>query len=374
MNNLFTLFLYVNLIFALFAYYKTSRIFDVVFLVPFCSYSLILIAMSQGVQMSYLEDINDVLYYPFVIVLDFIAYVSLFFAIKLINVQDVLTSAGRLLNHKIIFYFGCVLIILNLIIVFPYLGQPYSVVTSKHTPISEIGWIIVSIYIVLNSRETYVKHYIIITLLLVVFSLPFGARMQPSFGVLSIIIYLSHFVSKTRILLIFLILTAASLIIGVLRDLVLLDGSAVAILTGFNQGAILRTSSVILQYKESLTVLQSVMNTLATFFLFPVSGTVFTGQEIYLNLELEKFKPIQGNGGNFGTLLYFYFGNLFPLIIFIVTIVLSRIGTLRFLLILAVVTSFRWQQYNFIPLLKIYPFIFVLGVMIHLLPHRRSHK
>ena len=372
MNNLLTLFLFVNLIFTLFAYYKTSRIFDVVFLIPFCSYSLILIAMSQGVQMSYLEDINDVLYYPHVILLDLIAYVSLFFAIKLINVQDVLTSAGRLLNQKIIFYFGCILIILNLIIVLPYIGQPYSVVTSKHTPISEIGWVLVSMYIVLNSRETFVKYYIILVMLLVVCSLPFGARMQPSFGVLSILIYLSHYLNKTRILLIFVTLTTASLIIGILRDLILFDGGAVALLTGFNQGAIFRTSSVILQYKESLSLLQSVMNTLGTFFLYPVSGTVFTGHEIYLNLELENFKPIQGNGGNFGTLLYFYFGYLYPLIILLATIALSKIGALRFLLILAVVTSFRWQQYNFIPLLKIYPFIFVLGVMVQLLPRRRS--
>lgn len=364
----------MNLIFTLYAYYKTTKIFDVIFLIPIVSYLLILLATLLGVKMSYLEDRIDVSYYQYVIVLDLIAYVSIFFAIKIINVQDVLLSTRRMFNRKIVFYFGCVLISINLIIVLPYLGQPYSVITSKHTPIFELGWILVSMFIVMNSRETYVKYYIIIISILLVFSLPFGARMQPSFGVLSIIIYLSHFLSKTRVLLIFLILTTASLIIGILRDLVSLDGSAVAIMTGFNQGAILRTSSVILQYKDSLTALQSMMNTLGTFFVFPVSGTVFTGQGVYLNLELEKFKQIQGNGGNLGTLLYFYFGILYPVIIFIVTFVLSRIGAFRFLLILAVVTPFRWQQYNFIPLLKLYPFIFVLGVMIHLLPNRRSNK
>lgn len=364
----------INLSFSLYAYYKTTKIFDVIFLVPISFYSLIMIATVLNVPMSYLEDTSDVAYYPHVIFLDLVAYTALYFAIKLLKADEVLKSARQFLNQRVIFYFGCVLIILNLIIVFPYLGQPYSVVTSKHTPLSELGWILVAVFIATNSHKAKIQNYIIITLLLILLSLPFGARMQSSFAVMSIIIYLSQFVSKTRILILFFILTTSSLILGVLRDLVLLDRSAVAILTGFNQGAILRTSSVILQYNESLSFLESVINTLGTFFLYPVSGTLFTDQNIYLNIELQNFKPIQGNGGNFGTLMYYYFGTLFPLVILILTIVLYQLNALRFLLIFAVVTSFRWQQYNFIPLLRLYPIIFILGALMQMLPKKRSDK
>ena len=179
MNQLIILLFSVNIIFTLLRI-KTTKIFDVIFLIPIVSYLLILFATLLGVKMSYLEDRIDVSYYQYVIVLDLIAYVSIFFAIKIINVQDVLMSTRRMFNRKIVFYFGCVLICINLIIVLPYLGQPYSVITSKHTPIFELGWILVSMFIVMNSHEVHqVLHYYY--LILVVFSLPFGARIQPSF-------------------------------------------------------------------------------------------------------------------------------------------------------------------------------------------------
>ena len=198
--------------------------------------------------------------------------------------------------------------------------------------------------------------------------------MQPSFGIIAILVYMSQYNRKLTILILFTLLTVASIIVGTARDLVMDTASLAPSLLGFNQGAIFRTSAVILQYIEQLSFSERAITTLSTFFLYPITGTVIASEQVYLNLELKKFTPIQGNGGNFGVLMYYYFSYFFPAIIIIAAIILKYFKPFQFLVILAIVTSFRWQQYNFIPILKVTPIICLIIVSIYILPKKRKAK
>ena len=297
------------------AYIYSDRKIDIIFLIPLISYSLIFIASVYEIPLSYLENQKDITYYNKVIWLDIVAYGTLFFSIRIISAEKIIASSYPILHYNLIYITGVICIIINLCVVLPYLGQPYITVTSKHTPLSEIGWILVAISIVINSKNPNIKYYIYIALFLIITSIPFGARMQPSFGIIAILVYMSQYNRKLTILILFTLLTVASIIVGIARDLVMDTASLAPSLLGFNQGAIFRTSAVILQYIEQLSFSERAITTLSTFFLYPITGTVIASEQVYLNLELNKFTLIQGNGGNFGVLMYYYFSYFFPAII-----------------------------------------------------------
>ena len=132
------------------------------------------------------------------------------------------------------------------------------------------------------------KYFVYLTLFLIMISIPFGARMQPSFGIMAILVYMSQYNGKFKILIIFTLLTVASIIVGTARDLVMDTVNLAPSLQGFNQGAIFRTSAVILQYIEQLSFSERIITTLSTFFLYPITGTLIATEQVYLNLELKK--------------------------------------------------------------------------------------
>lgn len=352
-------------------YYRTKPMLDVLFLVPFVSYFLLFIAKIFEVPFSYLEDDTDASYYLIVVFLDFVAYVTLFLSLMYFSPVSKILNNSKRLSYRIIFFLGLVLIIVNIAIVLPYFGQPYAVITTKHTPLSEIGWVLVAIFVVVNVNDSKINLYCCIVAVFVLVSLPFGARMQPSFGVISILCVMSMKGYKHLTLMCFIGLTVSSLFIGILRDLYFDSFEISSILNGFNQGAIFRTSSVILQFYNQTELSDQLINTLGTILLYPFTGTTIVGPEIYLNFELEAFKGIQGNGGNFGTLAYYYFGPIFPFIIFVCILAFSRLSYLNFIIVFMIVTSFRWQQYNIIPLLKVLPMIMLLIMGTYLLPKKQ---
>jgi len=356
------------------AYIYSDRKIDIIFLVPLISYTLIFIASVNGIPLSYLENQKDISYYNKVIWLDIVAYVTLFYATRITSIDKILKSSYPILHYNWIYIIGLICIIINLCVVLPYLGQPYIIITSKHTPLSEIGWILVAMYIVINSTKSNMKYFVYLTLFLIMISIPFGARMQPSFGIMAILVYMSQYNGKLKILIIFTLLTVASIIVGTARDLITDTVNLAPSLQGFNQGAIFRTSAVILQYIEQLSFSERVITTLSTFFLYPITGTLIATEQVYLNLELKKVTHIQGNGGNFGTLMYYYFSYLFPVIIVITAIILNNLKAFQFVIVLLIVTSFRWQQYNFIPILKIVPIICLMVALIYILPKKWKAK
>ena len=125
-------------------YIYSERKIDIIFLVPLISYTLIFIASVYAIPLSYLENQKDITYYNKVIWLDIVAYVTLFYAIRIISIEKILNSIYPILHYSWIYIIGAVCIVINLCVVLPYLGQPYIIITSKHTALAEIGWILVA--------------------------------------------------------------------------------------------------------------------------------------------------------------------------------------------------------------------------------------
>lgn len=364
------LFIGISLLSFLF-FVKSQSIIDVIFLVPAVNYLILAALFFLGVSFSYLETEEDTAYYLSVAIFDLTYFCMLFVSLATFISQRQIIKSLRYFANNLVLVFGSVLVILNLLWVARYFGQPYGEIANQHTPLSEIGWILLALFLLSHYPKGTPRPVIFWIACLILISLPFGARMQPSFAILALIALISHFKGKLHAAAAYFCLASLSIWIGILRDL---NFSAIDdisnLLAGVNQGAVFRTSAVILQYYESLSSGQVLMNTFSTFLAYPVSGTVFTGEGVFLNYELQAFSPIQGNGGNIGTLMYFYFGPFSLILTVFFFAIVSRYKPLTWIIPLLVVTSFRWQQYNLIPLLKITPLIFMLLIVIQILPRK----
>lgn len=361
------LFLSISILMAFF-FSKSRPIVDVIFLVASVNYVIMGLLFFLGVSFSYLESPEDVNYYFSIAVLDLIYFSIVFGIFALFLSQHQITGALRYFANNWVLLVGSGLVIANLLYVAEYFGQPYAIISMRHTPLSEIGWILLSLFLLSYYPRKVSKKTFFWIVFLVLISLPFGARMQPSFAILALIAMVSHLKGKWIAAIFYIIITFLSILIGLFRDLNPdLNGTA-SLLTGINQGASYRTSAVLLNYYETLSFGQILQNTLSTFILYPLTGTFFTGESVYVNFSLENFRGIQGNGGNIGTLLYFYFGPFFPIVTFLFFLTLCKFKPLNWVVPFLVITSFRWQQYNLIPLIKIIPLIFLLLLVIQIAP------
>lgn len=356
-----------------FFFCKSRPIVDVIFLVAGVNYVILAILFFLGISFSYLESLEDVNYYLSIAIFDLIYFCVLFGTLALFFSQHQMTAALRYFANNWVLVFGSGLVIANWLFVAQYFGQPYGIITERHTSLSEIGWILLSLFLLSYYPRKVPKRIIAWIVFLILASLPFGARMQPSFAILALIALVSHSKGKWIAGIVYIIITFLSILMGLLRDLNFDVNGITGLMTGINQGAVYRTSAVILQYYESLSFSQVLQNTLSTFIVYPLTGTFFTGDAVFLNFSLENFTTIQGNGGNIGTLMYFYFGPFFPIITFLFFLALCRFKPLMWIIPLLVVTSFRWQQYNLIPLLKIIPFIFLMLLVIQIVPKKNRH-
>ena len=366
------LFLSISILMAFF-FTKSRPISDVIFLVVAVNYGILAILFFLGISFSYLESSEDVNKYLLIAFFDLIYFSLLFGTLALFFSQHQMTSALRYFANNWILVFGSGLVIANWLYVAPYFGQPYAIITGQHTPLSEIGWILLSLFLLSFYPQKVPKKLIVWVVFLILISLPFGARMQPSFAILALVALVSHLRGKWIAGIFYIMITCLSILIGIVRDLNFDLNGITGLLTGINQGAVFRTSAVLLQYYESLSFGQVSQNTLSTFILYPLTGTFFTGETVFLNLALGDFRGIQGNGGNIGTLMYFYFGPLFPIVTFLFFLALCRFRPLMWIIPLLVVTSFRWQQYNLIPILKIIPLIFLMLLVFQFVPKKKRH-
>ena len=161
--------------------------------------------------------------------------------------------------------------------------------------------------------------------------------------------------SKLYFYLILALVIFAGVIVGIARDAVGLDVDLLSAFATINQGASFRTSAVYLMAVNEgfFTIGDRVLSLAVTFVFAWLPSSVFENVG-HLNVRIAQFSDIQGNGGLIGTYLFLFFG-YFGSFLFLGSfayLINKAIYWAPIFVAIIVVTSYRWQLYNLLPVIK----------------------
>ena len=345
--------IFVNLYF----YIKIKNPLAIIFLVAHVNYLILMVAFLLGVPFSYLETLEERNIYDTVVVLDLLFFLILGVFLPDYKFRSDDFESRIWVSSKALSWIGTAGIIFNIIVVFQYLGLPYGEFHNKHTIFSEIGWFLCSLSILFDKRLTLVSKKTFILSLLAIISLAFGARLQVSFFIVAFLVRFVFPVSKTYLYLLLFLITCGGILYGVLRDMVGLVLDLEGVFSSINQGASLRTSAVyLIAINEGFFSLgDRFFASIMTFFLLWIPSSFIDQSAAQINIKITDFSDIQGNGGFIGTYIYLFFGYigsfLFPYTL--ANLVKYMINISPIFVAALVVTIYRWQLYNLIPVIKV---------------------
>lgn len=328
---------------------------SVIFLISHFNYLILFFIFLLNIPFSYLERQNERDIYDTVILLDLVFYFVLGVFLTRSNFDFRWFARELWIPVHILYLLGAFFVILNLIAVLRYLGLPYSEYYDKHTIFSEIGWILLALYMLFDERLKFISIQSAFLYLLMIISIFFGARLQISFFIIAFLIRFVLPTSKIYLYFSLALIIFAGIFIGIFRELIGLN-SVESIFSTINQGASLRTSALyLLAVNEGFfSIGDRVLTAAATFIFAWVPSFVFENLG-HLNERITQYAQIQGNGGFIGTYLFLFFG-YFGSFLFVATFayaVNKAIIRAPIFVAIIIVSSYRWQLYNLLPLMKI---------------------
>lgn len=339
---------------------------SVVFLVAHFNYLILCAVFFLELPFSYLEQKRERDVYDTVVLLDFVFYLIL--GICLIRSKFDFGMLGHKLwiPAHVLYSLGVFCVILNLSAVFRYIGLPYMEYHDKHTVFAEVGWVFCALWLLFDAENRFLSKKSVLLYLLMITSMFFGARLQVSFFIIALLIRFVFSSSKLYFYLSLALVIFGGVIVGIVRDVVGLDVDLESVFSTINQGASLRTSAVYLMAVNEgfFTIGDRVLSSTATF-LFAWLPSSFFENVGHLNVKITQFSQIQGNGGFIGPYLFLFFGYFgsFLFIASFVYLINKAIYRAPIFVAIIAVTSYRWQLYNVLPVIKVMMVLLLLCCM-----------
>tara|TARA_B110000211_G_C14070379_1_gene549670 strand:- start:1946 stop:2716 length:771 start_codon:yes stop_codon:yes gene_type:complete len=248
--------------------------------------------------------------------------------------------------------------------------MPYSEVHDKHTVFSEVGWLLCALSLLFDKRLSFLSKRSVLLYILMFLSLIFGARLQVSFFIIAFLIRFLFPVSKVYFYFSLALVICVGILAGVLRDLVGFELDIKDTFSTINQGASLRTSAVYLMAVNEgfFTAGDRFLAAVVTFIFSWLPSFVFDNVG-HLNLRIMQFSMIQGNGGFIGSYLFLFFG-YFGSFLFITSfsyLINNAIYRAPIFVALLITTSYRWQLYNLLPVIKVIMLLLFLSLIFKLI-------
>lgn len=354
----------------LYFFIKIKNPLSVIFLIAHFNYIILSVIFWLGLPFSYLEQPREREIYDTVILLDVLFFTILGLVFPREEYDFSRFAAKLWVPPSHLYWLGVIFIFINLLSVYKFFGMPYADIHDKHTIFSEIGWLFCGLALLFDKRLSLFSGRLILIGILIIISMLFGARLQISFTIIAILIRFVFPVSKGYLYISLFSFIAFGIFIGIIRDIAGLGGDLSTIFASINQGASLRTSSVyMLAVNEGFfSVGDRIFTFFATFVFGWVPSSLFDNIA-HLNIRIADFSPIQGNGGLIGQYLFLFFGYFggFLFAVFLgYTIKRASIKAPVFVAMI-VITSYRWQLYNLLPIVKVMFLLLFISVSYKLL-------
>lgn len=351
---------------------------SVIFLISHFNYLILFIIYFLSIPFSYLEQQQERDIYDTVVLLDFVFYLILGISLTRSNFDFSLFGRKLWMPNRAMYWLGVFCVILNLFAVFRYIGLPYMEYHDKHTIFSELGWMLCALALLFDKRIRVISKKSVLLYLLMIMSIFFGARLQVSFFIIAFLIRFILPASKVYFYFCLALVVCAGILVGIARDMVGLDVSIESLFSTINQGASLRTSAVYLMAVNEgfLTVGDRALSTAATFVFAWLPSSIFDNVA-HLNERITQFSMIQGNGGFIGPYLFLFFGYYGSFLFITIMAYLINKAIYRAPIFAAIIvsTSYRWQLYNILPVMKIMMVLLFLCCMFKVIKEiSHSHK
>lgn len=340
----------------LYFFLRIKNPLSVIFLISHFNYLILFLIYYLGIPFSYLEQEQERDIYDTAVLLDFIFYLILGTSLTRSKFDFSEIGSKIWIPLRVLYWFGVISVILNLLAVYKYMGLPYLEYHDKHTIFSEIGWALCSLALLFDKRLKFISKRSLLLYILMIMSAFFGARLQISFFIIAFLIRFILPLSKAYFYLSMALVICAGILVGLIRDMVGLNVNIESLFSSINQGASLRTSAVYLMAvnEDFFAIGDRALSGAATFVFAWLPTSIF--QNIaHLNITITAFSPIQGNGGLIGSYLFLFFGYFggFLCMGILVYLVNKAIFRAPIFTAIFVATSYRWQLYNLLPVMKI---------------------
>lgn len=351
---------------------------SVIFLISHFNYLILFIIYLLGLQFSYLEQGQERDIYDTVVLLDFVFYLILGISLTRSNFDFISFGQKLWIPNRAIYWLGVFCVILNLFSVYRYIGLPYIEYHDKHTIFSELGWMLCALALLFDKNLRFISKKSLFLYLLMIMSIFFGARLQVSFFIIAFLIRFILPASKLYFYFSLALVVCAGILVGIIRDMVGLDVNIESLFSTINQGASLRTSAVYLMAVNEgfFTTGDRVLSMAATFLFAWLPSSIFDNVA-HLNVRITQFSMIQGNGGFIGPYLFLFFG-YYGSFLFVATMAyVINVAIYRAPIFAAIIvaTSYRWQLYNILPVMKIIMVLLLLCCVFKVMKEiSHSHK
>jgi hypothetical protein len=233
-----------------------------------------------------------------------------------------------------------------------------------------LGWLFLALAILFDKRLSLTSKKSMLLYALMICSILLGARLQISFFIVAFLIRFVFPVSRLFFYFSLAFVVCAGIFVGIVRDVFGIDMSLEYVFSTINQGASLRTSAVYLMAINEgfFGIHDRILASLATFVFAWLPSSVF-GSVGHLNIRITQYSEIQGNGGFIGTYLFLYFGLIGSFLFTAALAFATNRAIIKAPIFAAaiLVTSYRWQLYNLLPVLKIMFLLFLIGFIIKFL-------
>lgn len=350
----------------LYYFVKIKSPLSVIFLIAHFNYLILYCVYFLELPFSYLEQQNERAMYGTAVLLDFVFYLVL--GILFRRTQFSFSSLGRhqWIPANALYVLGVICVIVNLIAVYRFMGLPYSEYHDKHTSFNEVGWVLCSVWLLFDSENRLISTKTMFLYLLFIASVFFGARLQISFFVIALLIRFVLPYSKFHAYMSLAFFVFVGVLVGVARDVVGLQTDLNSVFSTINQGASLRTAAVFLMAIDAgfFNISDRILAAGATFLLGWVPSSLLENVG-HLNVRITEFSEIQGNGGLIGSYLFFFFGSFggFAFVALLGYLVRKAVHRVPILIAILIVTSYRWQLYNVIPVIKVLLLLLILSAV-----------
>jgi hypothetical protein len=353
-----------------FFFIKIKNPLSVIFLVTHFNYIILVVVFFLELPFSYLEQQRERDIYDTVVLLDFVFYLILGISLTRSKFDFSLVGHKLSIPTHVLYWLGVLCIMLNLFVVSRYIGMPYSEVHDRHTVFSEVGWLLCALSLLFDKRLSFLSKRSVLLYILMFLSLLFGARLQVSFFIIAFLIRFLFPVSKVYFYFSLALVICVGILAGVLRDLVGFELDIKDTFSTINQGASLRTSAVYLMAVNEgfFTAGDRFLVAVVTFLFSWLPSFVFDNVG-HLNLRIMQFSMIQGNGGFIGSYLFLFFG-YFGSFLFITSfsyLINNAIYRAPIFVALLITTSYRWQLYNLLPVIKVIMILLFLSLVFKLI-------
>lgn len=354
----------------LYFFIRIKNPLSVIFLISHFNYLILFIVFYLDLPFSYLEQQNEREVYDAVVLLDFIFYLILGISLTRSSFDFSLQGRKLWVPTTVLYWFGVFCVIVNLVAVVRYIGLPYLEYHGKHTIFSELGWLFLALAILFDKRLSLTSKKSMLLYALMICSILLGARLQISFFIVAFLIRFVFPVSRLFFYFSLAFVVCAGIFVGIVRDVFGIDMSLEYVFSTINQGASLRTSAVYLMAINEgfFGIHDRILASLATFVFAWLPSSVF-GSVGHLNIRITQYSEIQGNGGFIGTYLFLYFGLIGSFLFTAALAFATNRAIIKAPIFAAaiLVTSYRWQLYNLLPVLKIMFLLFLIGFIIKFL-------